>query len=333
MNEPPIIPPISPPAQVFKDRHTGLILFGVLEILLGCFCGLMVPLMIWGQAMSARMTNASTNYRMMLPALVLYGALALAFIWLGVGSIRARRWARALLLIFSWSWLLVGLCTFALLLVFLPRIIETGPAGGQQMPAAAKTAALLFVSVFFSVIFLIIPGAMVLFYRSKQVKATCEARNPVAGWTDACPLPVLAMSLWVGCGALSMLLLPLAYNSVIPFFGVLISGLPGTVFILVLAAVWGYAAWAAYRLNQTGWWIAIATFGVLAVSNVITFAQVDLMEMYRAMGYPEQQIEQIQRFNFLGNETMIWWSLAFLIPIFGCLIYVKKFFRPARVKP
>ena len=52
--------------------------------------------------------------------------------------------------------------------------------------------ALLFLGVFF----VILPAVWIFFYKSRQVKATCEARDPVARWTDACPLPVLALCLW-----------------------------------------------------------------------------------------------------------------------------------------
>ena len=40
-----------PPLTDYKDRHVGLLVFGILEILLGAMCLLMVGLMILGQAM------------------------------------------------------------------------------------------------------------------------------------------------------------------------------------------------------------------------------------------------------------------------------------------
>ena len=85
----------------FKDRQTGLIVFGILEILLGCLCALLVPLMIWGQAMSAQATGGAPNFRMAIPGALVYAMLAVALVWLGIGSMRFRRWARALLLILS----------------------------------------------------------------------------------------------------------------------------------------------------------------------------------------------------------------------------------------
>jgi hypothetical protein len=91
----------------FKDRRTGLIVFGILEILCGTFCLLVIPLMIAGQTMAGRMGGGSLQFRMIVPAILVYGLMAAIFLTLGIGSIRARRWARAFSLILGWSWLLM----------------------------------------------------------------------------------------------------------------------------------------------------------------------------------------------------------------------------------
>ncbi len=70
----------------FKDRKTGLIVFGILTALLGALCALFVPLMLLGHAMSARTAGASQNFQALIPGLVMFTSLAIAFIWLGIGS-------------------------------------------------------------------------------------------------------------------------------------------------------------------------------------------------------------------------------------------------------
>jgi peptidoglycan biosynthesis protein MviN/MurJ (putative lipid II flippase) len=121
MNQPP---PVSPIAE-FKDRRSGLIGLGILVILVGCVCALLVPLMLLGQAMSAKATGGEPDYRMMIPAAVTYAVMAVAFVWLGIGSIMARRWARALLLILAWGWLVMGVVMVGFMAVFLPKILES----------------------------------------------------------------------------------------------------------------------------------------------------------------------------------------------------------------
>lgn len=312
--------PTVPSLIAFEDRRTGLIAFGLFEIFLGCLCALLVPFMIWGQMMSAQMTGGAANLRMVIPGALVYGLLAVAFVWLGIGSMRCRRWARALLLILSWSWLGMGVIAIGLLLASAPKMMAS-------VPPSAYAIAIAMVAVIWTLGFIVVPAALVAFYQSRQVKATCDARDPVGRWTDGCPLPVLAVAIWLGFGAVSMLAMAITYSAVLPCFGILLSGLPGTLAFLFLTALWGYLAWAWYRRRPAAWWITLAAIVVFAASSIVTFTQVDLMDMYRLMGYPPEQIAMIQQYNFVTARTMVWWSAAFMLPMIGYLIWVKRFFR------
>ncbi|MGH7937503.1 MAG: hypothetical protein ACREFG_03280, partial [Chthoniobacterales bacterium] len=228
----------------FKDRKGGLIFFGLVTILFGALAGLFVPLMIFAARMAPPnpSTPAPPN---MVPIAAVYGALAVILIWLGIGSIMARRWARALLAVWSWSWFAAGLIScvaFAFMAPGLAKSLrEARPPGQPQLPGGAQMMIML-VSIFIlAFIFVVLPLIWGLFYGGRNVKATCEARDPVARWTDRCPLPVLAVSLWLGFGVLFMLAMP-AFHSVAPFFWLLLFGLSGTIYIC-LAALWGYCAW------------------------------------------------------------------------------------------
>ncbi|HTS19462.1 MAG TPA: hypothetical protein VMP11_17940 [Verrucomicrobiae bacterium] len=312
------------PAAAFKDRSNGLIGFGVLVILIGCACAVLVPLMIVGQTMSATRNGASPEFRPILPAILMYAGLAVLFVSLGIGSTMARRWARALLLILSWAWLIVGVLTMLAMAIFLPAAFVRVPSSGGP---AAMVVVMLFMLGFLSVFFLILPGILLLFYRSPHVKATCEARDPVPRWTDACPLPVLALSLLFVYGAVWMGVILLCYRGVMPFFGYLCSGLPGGALILLLIAVWLYCAWATYHLNPTGWWTAFAAIALLLISTVLTFSRVDLMEVYRQMGYSERQIELLQRYNYFTNQNMLVFIAISSMPFLVYLLFVKRYFR------
>jgi hypothetical protein len=185
--------PISPVATDYKDRSTGLTVFGIATILLGGACGMMVPLMIAVQAMAAKTTGIPPNYQSAAFAAGLYGMIAVVMVWLGYGSIMARRWARTLLLIFAGSWLLMGVISMAFMVIMMPQIMESvrlsQPPGQPQLPEAAFSLVMGLMFVIMGVIFLVLPGIWALFYRSPHVKATCEARDPVERWTDRCPAP------------------------------------------------------------------------------------------------------------------------------------------------
>ena len=323
-------PTLSPSSPEFKDRRVGLIVFGIFVIILGCLCALLVPMMLLGQAISARQAGQAVNYRMIIPAVFMYAGMAGAFIWLGIGSTLCRRWARALLLVLSWLWLICGAIGMAFLLVLLPQILAgTMTPQGQKMPDEIRSVVTVITLGVSMVIYLVLPGALVLFYRSKHVKATCETRDPVRRWTDACPLPVLAVSVMLVWGAFSMLSMPLAYNSVMPFFGKLISGAPATMLCLVIISLMGWTAWATYRLEPAAWWVTVVLFGMLMVSAALTFARVDLIEMYRQMGFPPDQMAIMEKFSFAHSRPMAWWMFLFAVPFFAYLILVKKYFRRA----
>jgi hypothetical protein len=245
----------------YKDRSAGLIIFGILTILLGCLAGLFVPLMLIGQAASAKATGAAAPFSAILPAVLIYGVLAVALVWLGIGSIMARRWARALLLIFSWSWLVMGLIVLVFMAFLMPKILANLPSSGTTnqpaLPPAAIAGMMVGLFLVFGVIFVILPAAWTFFYNSRHVKATCERRDPVTRWTDACPLPVLGFCLWLLFGVPMMLIMPIVGHGVMPFFGTFLTGVPGAMFCLAIAAIWSYAAWSLYKLEQRGWWLIL----------------------------------------------------------------------------
>ncbi len=314
-----------------KDRSAGLIVFGILTILLGFLAGLFVLLMLVGQAASTRATGAATPLSAILPAVAVYGVLAVALVWLGIGSILARRWARALLLIFSWSWLVMGVVMLVFLMCFVPKIManlpSSGTAGQPAMPEAAKVGMIVGMLLTFGFMFGLLPAVWTFFYNSRHVKATCETRDPVTRWTDACPLPVLGLCLWAAFSVPMMLVMPITRHCVMPFFGTFLTGVPGALFCLALAALWSYAAWRLYKLDARGWWVILIALCVFMVSSLVTFARHDLVEMYRLMNYPEAQIEQMQKTGLLVGNRMSWLMMFSALPFLGYLLYLKKFFR------
>ena len=243
-------------APPFKDRYIGLVLLGVFELLIGILCFLMVPMMILGFLISktAHVAGmpAMTN-GMIASSAVLYCGLGVLFVCIGVGSIKARRWARGLMLMIAWFWLVSGIVSLFLVVVILPDMYAT-IAEVQKMPAEIMRFMRWLTVAITAVLYVFIPGAFVLFYGSRHVKATCEWRDPSVRWTDRCPLPVLAVSLLCAFAALCMALMMGCYGWTFPFFGVVLNGVPGAACILPTAAVLGYVAWGMYRLKIAAWW-------------------------------------------------------------------------------
>lgn len=301
--------------------------FGIVEIVLGGLAALLIPLMLIGQVMSAQMTGERPPIGQIIPAVVFYGVASVVLITLGIGSCKARRWARALTLVVAWSWLAIGVVSIVMMAFLLPGVLAVPQPGGPPMPPEVRIIAMVVSVAFMSVVFIVVPGVLVFFYRSPHVKATCEARDPLPRWTDATPLPVLGLSLWLAFGALTLLSLPLSTRGVLPTFGVLLSGAVGSLVCVAFAALWGYCAWGAYRLRPAAWWIVLITICLLTASAIITFTRVDLMEMYRLMGYPEKQLEMMAQYPFMQGKSMVYFSVAGAIPMVAFLVFVKRYFR------
>jgi hypothetical protein len=319
--------PQTPPLP-FKDRKAWLIVFGILTVGLGILCGLFVLLMLAAMTTSGREANAAATVGV-LPGIAIYGGLAMGLIWLGIGSMLCCRWARALILIFSWVWLLIGVMVVIFSALVLPRTIAASMAQTQdrapipENAAAIATGIALFILNF---LFIVLPTIWVLFYGSKHVKATCEARDPVIRWTDRCPLPVLAGSLMFAFCAATMLIMPFTFRSVLPFFGTFLVGLPATVCYLILAGLWAYAAWSIYKLRWSGWWAAFLSLAVLFASNVATYSLRDVSEMYVLMGFSEQQIVEMQPYILKGGMAA-WIMVLAGLPWLAYLVFILRYFR------
>ena len=315
----------------FKDRKTGLVVFGILQIIFGGFCVLQIPFMIFVMIASAFVESSAFETMrptIMIPAILLYVVLAVWFIWMGFGSIKARRWARALVLVTSWIWLVGGIGGLVYLLLFMPDMFDK-TRGIEQMPAGAALIVKYFTIFFMAVFYVIVPAVLVLFYGSKNVKATCELRDPQVRWTDKCPLPVLALSLIFGFWAASMLFIGF-YGWAIPFFGFVLSGMRGAAVGLGVMLLSACIAWGTYRLNIKAWWGAVLLIVGWAVSGSITFSRVSMLDYYEKMNFPEQQLEIIKQYSIPQGYVMALFCGLWLVGFLGYLLYTRRYFvRPA----
>ena len=311
----------------FKDKKTGLIAFGVIQIIFGGFCALAVPLMILGMLASTirgKSSAAPMSVRMMIPGVLFYVLLAVWFIWMGIGSIKARRWARALLLVSSWLWLICGVGGLIFMLFFLSNIYDRTGKNAQMPPAAVLIMKFVMIG-FMTVFYVVIPAVFVLFYKSKNVKATCEFRDSQVRWTDKCPLPVLAVSFIFGLWAVSMLFMGL-HRWTIPFFGFILSGMTGASVSLVAMLLYLYVAWGTYKLNIRAWWCSVLLIIAWALSTVITFSRVSIWDLYEKMGFPEQQLEIMRNSGISQSPIMPLFLGIWFLGLLGYLLYTRRYF-------
>jgi hypothetical protein len=315
---------------VHRDMRPGLIIFGIFSILLGVMCLLMVPLMLFGAVVQTAGGQAA-SWAMTLPAAIFYLGLAVVSIWLGIGSILCRRWARALMLLFSLFWLVSGVFAMVVMLLMMgdmkAGMLQSMQAAGSGSPALASGIMAVMLATL-GIVYVVIPGAFSAFYALRSTRLTCEARDPKVRWTDRCPLPLLGLVLLHGLMAVCF---PMAlfYAPVFPFYGKWMEGAPALMAILGLSLVLGCGAWGMYRRMWVCWALALGAVLAVAGAYMVTLGQTGLMEFYRHMEMPAEMLKALEQMPFLQNKFLAWLGFLYLIPYAGWMVWCLRYF-PAR---
>jgi hypothetical protein len=328
--------PTEPPPQ-HADRSTGLVIFGVFQIILGLLTALLIPLVALS-AFVSRLAPGGGGLRLthLLSALATYGFCAAALVALGIGSIQARRWARALTVIASWYWLIVGTLITILVTAILPVAMRSaleaqrnlGNAPSADVPTGLMAVIITLVIAFMAFFLIAVPIAFLVFYSRADVAATCRDRDPVERWTDRAPLPVLGASVIFFVGALYCVLVGFTIP-VFPFFGRYLTGFRGTACFLLLGAIDLYLAIGTFRLRIAAWWIAVVALSVRILSMVLTYLRADLMQAYAQMGLSEAQLSTINSNPVLRTHVMLWWGVLALMIFLGYLLVIRRYFKTA----
>ena len=315
MNPPPVNSSVGP----YRDRRTALLIAGVLEILLGVGAWLIVGLMIFAASMVTAQGAGSTGS--MIPGLAVYGIAGLVFVMLGVGSIRARRWARALWLVVSSFWLIGGVLAAAVVALLMASV------------AGVESILLIAILSFFAVFMIGLPASLLAFYRSPHVKATCEAAAPEPCWTDGCPLPVLGAALWFASMTLTLPWMGWLYGGLYPFFGHFVRGAAGHGLWMVSGLLSGIATYGIYRRIHTLWLLGLVLVLGQGISATVTYAVVDPKELFAAMGIEGAALEQIERMGMIRPSYMIGSVAAAILPMVGLLLWARACFPKRSTEP
>lgn len=276
-------------APVMKDRRTGLVVFGILELLLAGLClmevGFMGLVLVFRDALP-QASRSQFTAGMILPTMLFYLALGISFVLLGVGSIRCRRWARSLVHILSAGWLAIGVPVTLFLAFTMPRIMAAVPAQpgmGTDARRGVIFVATAAVTVLFGLLFVVIPGALFLFYRSPHVKATCEARDPHLRWTDTCPAPVLGLALLLGTTGVYGLLTVPTYRT-FPLFGIPVEGFPAQAMLALLFGNSIVLGRFIYRMRAWAFWTSVVLSALWVLSGLLSFQRLGLEGLMKLSG-------------------------------------------------
>lgn len=311
----------------FKDRSSGLKAFGVVLIVIGGFNLLLIPLVLLGSIMRRTMdAGQSAGYWIfsLLANLLTYLFLGGIFLGIGIGSIRLKRWVRPVLLSIGWVWLLLGLMVTAMIFFVMPKMMGTFMLSEVSDPSLI-VGIVIMVSGAMSILFMVLlPALLIWFYSQSSVKQTLEAKDPGPAWTDACPPPVLALSLFYGVSAVLTLLA--SFLGVSFIWGSIITGLPAVLVTIFYGLILAYICYAIYRLDSRGWWTAVISTAFGTVSSLLVFSKNDPMKIMALMGHSDQlQYAQEGISLMLKYQGYILWLSA--VTLLAYLLYIKKYFQ------
>ena len=311
--------------EAHKDRSAGLVVFGIIEIAIGAFCALLIPLALAVTLASRTIEGlgAGLDVRTLGPSLALYAVIAVVFVWIGIGSIRARRWAAAVMLSLSWLWLISGALAMIGLWLLMPRIGDL--AGIADLPGGTMTLALVTTSLLVGFIYVLLPLAFVLFYRSPNVAATCRARDPGPSWVDGCPTPIVSLALVYGLGAASLVAVP-AWGFQFPLFGAVLDGWGGAAAWLLVLVLLLYLMIGTARRDPQAWAVSMAASLVAASSSTVTAAVVPWSALAGRVAPAGQGPELVAAFGEPSPGLRVALSLALWGSWIAYLGYVRRLF-------
>jgi hypothetical protein len=321
MDEPQAVAPIPPDADApppVRDRGTALALFGCLQIVLALGALFLLAAVIYSRRF---LPPEAAKASPLAIQVVVWGGVAAVFLALGVGSIRARRWARILTLVVSGCWAVFGVLSGIALAIFLPGVFERMPTGGSARPV-------LFVMGSFLLVFgVLLPLAFLVFYARRDVAATCEARDGKPGFADRVPLVVLVLTLLYGFTA--VMTLATAFFAVLPYPGGILTGPPAAAISVLSALLSAAVAWGIYGRRVWAWGTAVGLSAVGTLYGVLTYSRIDPDALYRAQGYDPGRMHSGT--PDLLRSPVIWigmfvWGLLYLV----FLLWARRYFpRPA----
>jgi len=303
-----------------KDRRPVLIAIGILLLLAGVAFAYLGPLetvcftyfSAGGRFAYEGFGFGSFLFGTIAAQIIGYTTIAAVLIPLGYGHIRVRRWARTLALALMRVWLIVGLPVIAVTFLVLVASKEL------SLPAVLVAAVMLALS------YLGVPAGAVTFYNSRGVRATFEVSDPMPDGARDVSVPLLTLCILYVFTAV-VLLIPIFFRGIFPFFGVFFFDLPGialldgSILLLILLA------WGTSQRHVWAWWGALIIFGLLTSSTILTCVGTDYLELLAALRFPATEVEFLDGVPLQGFHLALFFGLPLTVT-FGVVAASRRHF-------
>lgn len=312
----------------YRDRGLRLRLFGVLTILAGIGSTLLGLSHFALPLLARTIPDFRLSATQISTGVVTFVVIGVTLVACGLGSLRERRWVRPAMFTVGWSWLFVGIATLGFVLTNLDDLTILAGSGMADQPPELETLIrwiLLVPSFGFG---LVAPLAILWAYADRDVLATCRARHPEPDWSDRCPSAVLVLALALGFAGL--LSLPLTLRPVVPWFGRLSTGPGGSAVIFVTTVFFVWLGAALYRLKRIAWWATSISAVVIGVSVTWTLILTPRAAWYRALDYPQRQIDLLLASGEPPRWPGVTATVLFTLLTLVYLVSIRKHFQAGR---
>jgi len=260
------------------------------------------------------------------------GLTSLYLLVVGWGTFKLRRWARPLMAVSTWLWLLSGAVATAIVSQALPRAWEMSTGAptpltrlGQQLSTTALTGLTAFGG-------LLLPALLAWAYHWRPVRDLFHEQGEGARWADDCPAPVLALVVLLGMGVVKCV--GGSVVGVLPFFGFILGGAPASLGLILLAVGCGWLAWRCLRRRPDGWWGALGLLLASCLSVLISFTHHSPEDVLRAAGFAGAELAQLNTVIEAVPLTIPIWTMILTAVGAGYLLYLRRFFAfPKKPKP
>jgi hypothetical protein len=241
-----------------------------------------------------------------------YYLIAAICIPLGYGHLRLRRWARTLTLVLLWLWLVVGMPLLVIVLFIL--------LASKDLTSAAAIVFLVLAAAAYP----LLPGLLIRYYGSRQVRLSFESRDPRSYWTERLPRPLLVLGALYAFYVV-VLHIAILFRGIFPVFGTYLLNLEGIV--LIDLCIWWLVLliWGTLRARLWAWWGAMGSFALLTVSVIWTLTMSSWADILSLLRFAPREMEALAGLPLQGVHLALFFALPLLLTLVAIAIARQHF--------
>jgi hypothetical protein len=170
-----------------------------------------------------------------------------------------------------------------------------------------------------------IPGVLIRFHRSTDVRMTLEDREAESCWIERLPIPILLLGMLLTFYIVVLHVLIL-FNGIFAAFGNWANGLSGIALIDFAILFLVGLMWGILGQRRWAWWGSLIFFATMTASWVFTLAASSWSDILTAMDLPPFEMEMLQRLPLQGFHLAILAGAPLVLTV-GAILRAKGCFE------